>query len=70
MCFDLSLLFSGHRKLIESRVKPINFGHLSMGEINRKRLKELLKIPENNVCADCQDPGKLFEQFRSEGKKL
>lgn len=31
-----------------------------MGEINRKRLKELLKIPENNMCADCQDPGILM----------
>ncbi|RWS25323.1 arf-GAP with dual PH domain-containing 2-like protein [Leptotrombidium deliense] len=32
-----------------------------MSETNRRRLYELLKIPENNVCADCDDKGQLIE---------
>ena len=54
MCFDFSFFFfSGrHRRLIET--EAIN--SKSMSEINRKRLKELLKIAENNICADCSDP--------------
>ena len=60
MCFEFSYLLGKHRRLIESakpkptadlRAKPVN-----MSEINRKRLKELLQIPANNQCADCQDP--------------
>lgn len=47
MCFDLFYYFSPNSRLIKSKIKPINFG--TMSEINRKRLKELLKIPENSV---------------------
>ena len=64
MCFDFLYFFnSNQRKLIESKLNPINFNNLEMGEINRKRLKELLKIPENNYCADCQDPGNFNCEF-------
>lgn len=64
MCFELSYLLGKHRRLIKkSKIKSSDFGasvkleeSLNMSEINRKRLKELLAIPENNLCADCADP--------------
>ena len=58
MCFEFAYLLGKHRRLIErSKIKRANFGAaVNMSEINRKRLKELLAIPENNLCADCQDP--------------
>ena len=60
MCFELSYLLGKHRGLIKkSKLEPNSLGataSISMSEINRKRLKELLAIPENSLCADCQDP--------------
>ena len=59
MCFELSYLLGKHRRLIEkAKTKPAADlkAAVTMGEINRKRLKELLQIPANNQCADCEDP--------------
>lgn len=36
-----------------------------MSESNRRRLFELLKIPGNNVCADCDQEGSLQLVFNA-----
>lgn len=63
MCFELSYLLGKHRRLIKhsklkpaASLRPTTAANISMSEINRKRLKELLAIPANSVCADCADP--------------